>query len=389
MGRRWGKSTLGVNLLVDPALRGFPSAWFAPTYKMLHESWRAVTRIVEPVTAKRNAVEHRIDLITGGVLEMWSLDTPDVARGRKYARAIIDEAAMVRALQEAWEQVIRPTLADYRGDAWFMSTPKGFNYYHTLYELGQSPAHPDWMSWQMPTATNPFISAEEVAALEREQPSRVFRQEILAQFEAENEGALWSRQWIDDHRVRPEQVPPLVRLVVAIDPSGSRRGDEVGIVVAGLDERGHAYVLDDLSGKLGPDEWAHRALTAHDDRSGDHIVAEANFGGEMVEATIRAVGKDLGITAPVTLVTASRGKVLRAEPISVRYRQGLVHHVGLFPALENELCTWTPLDSYSPGRLDAAVWALTDLLDGLPAFRADDVQAAIDPDLAMDERLFA
>jgi len=343
---------------------------------MLLELWRAAAHTLEPAARRVSAAEHRIDLVTGGVLEMWSLTEPDVARGRKYARVVVDEAAMIPNLLAAWEEVIRPTLADYRGDAWFLSTPRGFNDYHRMYEWGQSPDYPDWMSWQMPTHSNPHISRDELDALERSMTDRRYRQEILASFEAENEGALWRREWIDESRVRsaPEH---LARVVVAIDPSGSKRGDDVGLVVAALGADSHVYVLDDLSGKLGPDEWARRALVAYDDHHADRIVAEANFGGEMVQSTIVAAGKDLGIVAPVKLVHASRGKAVRAEPIAVRYRNGEVHHVGRLPALENEMCLWSPMDAYSPGRVDALVWCCTDLLGVRPAPRVSPPPALV------------
>jgi phage terminase large subunit-like protein len=364
-GRRWGKSTLGLNRLLEPALAGGPVAYFAPTYKNLTEFWREAVRVLGPVTARANAAEHRLDLLTGGVLDMWSLDSPEVARGRRYRRVVLDEVAMVKELARAWDQVIRSTLADYSGDAWFMSTPKGFNDYHILYTLGQRDEYPDWASWQMPTSTNPHISPAELESLERDLPSRVFRQEILAQFEAENEGALWSREWIDRDRIPSGTQPELRRVVVALDPSGSRRGDEVGIVVCGIDARPQAYVLADLSAHLGPDDWAARAITAYEAHQADAIVAEANFGGEMVKSTIAAAAREMGSRPHIKLVQASRGKVVRAEPCSVLAMQGKVHHVGHLPELENELTSWTPLDSYSPGRLDALVWALTELmLDG-------------------------
>ena len=165
-GRRkhWGKTTLGVDLLVPPALEGKPVAWFAPTYKMLTEVWREVRRVFAPATARVSAQEHRLELVTGGVVDMWSLDTPNTARGRRYARAVMDEAAMVADLEDAWNAVIRPTLVDFKGDAWFLSTPKGYGFFRALYEAGQNPDRPDWASWQMPTTSNPHIDPEEVEA---------------------------------------------------------------------------------------------------------------------------------------------------------------------------------------------------------------------------------
>lgn len=187
-GRRYGKTTLEEDRLVHPALRGLPVAHFAPTYKMMAEVWRDMRRTLAPVIARVNAQQHRLELITGGVVEMWSLDTPDVARGRKYARVTVDEAAMIRHLEEAWTAVIRPTLADYQGDAWIASSPKGRNYFYRMYQLGQDPNEPDWASWQLPTAANPYIVVDEIEAMRRQMPERTFNQEVLAVFLESGDG---------------------------------------------------------------------------------------------------------------------------------------------------------------------------------------------------------
>lgn len=189
-GRRWGKTTLAVDRLAGPALAGFPVAYFAPTYKMLTEVWREVRRALQPVTERVSAQEHRLELKGGGVVDMWSLDNPDAVRGRKYKRAAIDEAAMVAALQEAWQAVIAPTLTDYEGDAWFFSTPKGMNFFNTLFNLGQDPEHPDWMSWHMPTVANPLINPKEVERWRLELPEAIFNQEYRAEF-LQHEGAVF------------------------------------------------------------------------------------------------------------------------------------------------------------------------------------------------------
>lgn len=180
-GRRWGKTTLGIDRIVHPALMGLPVGWFSPTYKMLAEVWREAVRLLRPVVRTINSQERRLELITGGVVDMWSLDTPDVARGRKYARVVIDEAAMVRGLKDAWQQVIRPTLTDYEGDAFFLSTPKGFNDFYELWAMGQEAAG-DFKSWRKPTTTNPHISPAEVGKAKRELPDHVFEQEYDAIF---------------------------------------------------------------------------------------------------------------------------------------------------------------------------------------------------------------
>jgi phage terminase large subunit-like protein len=187
-GRRFGKTTLGVNRLLLRALPGNPVAWCSPSYRMLTEVWRDVRRAAGPVLSRIDSQQHRLELLGGGVIEMWSLDQPDVARGRKYAEVIVDEAAMVRHLEEAWNAVLRPTLVDYRGGAWFLSTPKGLNFFKRLYDRGADPGYPDWAAWQMPTLSNPYIPADEVDDSRRTLPERTFAQEFNAVFlEAEGQ----------------------------------------------------------------------------------------------------------------------------------------------------------------------------------------------------------
>lgn len=181
-GRRFGKSTLIEDRLVGPALDGYPVAYFCPTYKMLQEVWRDVRRTLKPVAARVSEQQHRLELITGGVVDMWSLDSPDVARGRKYKRVAIDEAAMIRHLEEAWQAVIRPTLVDFAGDAWIGSTPKGRNFFWKMWMWGQDIGMGEWASWQLPTMANPYIEKGEVEGLRLTLPERTYRQEILAEF---------------------------------------------------------------------------------------------------------------------------------------------------------------------------------------------------------------
>lgn len=204
-GRRFGKSTLGLGQLIPPALEGMPVAYFAPTYKMMSDFWRDTERTVRPVVTRANASEHRLELMTGGIIDMWSLDVPDVARGRKYRRAIVDEAAMVAGLGEAWQSVIRPTLADYEGDAWFLSTPRGMNYFRTIYGYGQDPMRPEWASWQKPTSANPYIKPSEIEAMRHDLPERRFAQEVEAMFLDDGGGVF--RRVRDALRATPQHEP--------------------------------------------------------------------------------------------------------------------------------------------------------------------------------------
>lgn len=183
LGRRAGKTVLGQDRLIRPALKGLPVAWFAPTYRLLSEAWRSLQTTLYPVTAAINQTEHRLELVGGGVIECWSLDSPDAGRGRAYAAVVVDEAALVADLQRAWEQSIRPMLSDHRGSGWFLSTPRGINnYFHVLYQKGQGMFRGEWRSWQMPSSCNPHLPAEEIEAMKADMTEMSFQQEIEARF---------------------------------------------------------------------------------------------------------------------------------------------------------------------------------------------------------------
>jgi phage terminase large subunit-like protein len=199
------------------------------------------------------------------------------------------------------------------------------------------------------------------SVIKKYEGTRLGRQELLAELLLDTPGALWNLEAID--RARRDRVSDLQRIVVAIDPaiSSHEGSDETGIVVTGQDERGHGWVLEDLSGKYQPHEWARTAIEAYHRHSADRIVAEVNQGGDMVENTIRMIDPNV----PYSAVHASRGKFTRAEPIAALYEQGRVHHVGNFPQLEDQMTSFVPdIDrgkTGSPDRLDALVWALTEL----------------------------
>ena len=199
--------------------------------------------------------------------------------------------------------------------------------------------------------------------VQRYRGTRLGRQELDAELLDDMPGALWQRRSIEDARV--SELPVLVRIVVAIDPAAASNAeaDETGIIVAGRDIAGHGYVLEDRSGRYPPLEWALKAVEAYRAHNADRVVAEINNGGEMVEATLRAIDPAVAFTA----LRASRGKAARAEPVAALYEQKRVHHHGTLAQLEDQMCAFNSnfdraTAGYSPDRVDALVWALTELL---------------------------
>jgi phage terminase large subunit-like protein len=280
--------------------------------------------------------------------------------------------------EQAWDVVGAPMLLDNNGDAVFIYTPpslhsrstskardpqhasKMFLKFSTLMEAG----NPRYFSTSFSSHDNPYISKEALSEITGDMSALAYRQEILAEDVDEAPGALWHRRktlvgqqevlGIEDNRVMEH--PDLTKIVVGVDPSGSSSGDECGIIGGGIDSKRHHYTLKDVSVQGSPDMWARAACNLYHDLGADVLVAEINYGGEMVEKVIR----DTDPTVRIKLVTATRGKAIRAEPISALTERGQDHLVGSFPALENEMCLWVPGDK-SPNRLDAKVWMDTEL----------------------------
>ena len=216
------------------------------------------------------------------------------------------------------------------------------------------------------TFDNPHNPAAWVDRMRRRyEGTRLGRQELQGEVIDDVPGALWHRPVLEACRVYEDDVPDLARLVVAVDPAASSGpdADDTGIIVAGCGADAHGYILDDRTCHLAPEGWGQRVVRAYHNFDADKIVAEANNGGEMVEAVIRTVDPNV----PVKLVHASRGKQTRAEPVAALFgappkREPRVHLVGGHPELEDQLCTWVPGEEDSPDRLDALVWAITELM---------------------------
>lgn len=215
------------------------------------------------------------------------------------------------------------------------------------------------------------LSADFIADLES-LPERQKRRFLLGEYVSDDEQALWRRAYIKRSVMRDDGTYPveMVRIVIAIDPavSTSAGSDETGIVAVGLGKDGNGYVLADESGKFRPEEWATRAVSLYRSLDADKIVGEVNQGGDMVEAVLRAQAAGV----PYKAVRATRGKVTRAEPVAALYERGKMFHIGSFPDLEDQMCSVTTgfdpkVSGWSPDRVDALVWAVTELFPSLSA----------------------
>lgn len=311
-GRRWGKTTFATNRLLLPALHSQPVAWFSPTYKMMAEVWRDVRQALRPITATFSEQQHRITTTTGGVVDMWSLDQPDAARGRKYRRVVLDEAAMVRDLERAWQAVIRPVLVDYRGGAWFASTPKGFNYFKSLYDLGQDPAMTDWASWQQPTEANPYIPADEVVAARLMLPERTFAQEFLAHFLEDGGGVF--RRVLEAVRAEPQgRAVPGHRYAVGVD--WGKISDFTVLTV--LDTTLNAVVCVDRFNRIDYTVQKGRLVAVCERFTPDTIIAEQNsMGVPLIEDLVR-----FGLPVqPFQTTNASKAQAI--EALGLAFEQG-------------------------------------------------------------------
>jgi phage terminase large subunit-like protein len=304
--------------------------------------------------------KRRLTWPNGAIATCYSADEPQRLRGPQHDALIIDELAAWRRI-ETFDMAMFGLRLGERPRCVIATTPRPTKLIKELLSReGDDVVVTRGTSYENRANLAPDFFKKIVGKYEG---TRLGRQELLGEMLSDTPGALWNLTRIDELRRDSSYCPELARVVVAIDPAGSAEGDETGIVVAGVDADGHGWVLVDASGQYEPTQWAHRAVQLYHSCQADRIVAETNFGGGMVESTIRAVDRNV----PFRNVTASRGKAVRAEPIAALYEQGKVHHLGSFPELEDQQCEFTShfdraRAGYSPGRVDALCWALSDLM---------------------------
>ena len=298
--------------------------------------------------------KRRITFWNGAVGTTFSADEPDRLRGPNHDAAWADELAAWR-YPEAWEMLQFGLRIGLHPQVIVTTTPKPMPILKRLLETDDGSVHFTKGSTFDNRANLAESFLKEITA--RYEGTRLGQQELWAQMLDDSEGALWTRDNLED--TRTSKPPSMDRIVVGVDPaiSDTVTSDSTGIIVAGVGSDQHGYVLDDSTLRGSPHQWATAAVAAYHRYSADRIVAESNQGGDMVAATLRTVDKSI----PVKLVHASRGKKARAEPVAALYEQRRVHHVGFLAELEDQLCEWAGTGD-SPDRLDALVWALTDLM---------------------------
>lgn len=295
----------------------------------------------------------------GAIATAYSADKPDQLRGPQHDLAWGDEFAAWRYIDDTWSNADFGLRLGLNPCALLTTTPRPIK---QVRDLLVDPSCVVTRGSTFDNAGN--LPANTLDAMARKYGgTRLGRQELYAEILSDNPGALWKRADIEASRTTVK--PEMVRIVVGVDPavSSNEGSDETGIIVAGLGVDGDAYILDDASMKALPAKWARAVIASYSKFEADRVVGEVNNGGDLVEANIRSAegGREIAYKK----VHASRGKRLRAEPVSTLYEQGRVHHLGAFAELEDQMCQWDPsLNEGSPDRLDALVWALTDLMLG-------------------------
>ena len=295
-----------------------------------------------------------IRLHNGSKIVGFAAVNPERLRGPQFHRAWCDELAAWQ-YPEAFDQLMFGLRLGEKPQAVITTTPKPLPIIKKLLE--RDDVHVTRGS-TFENQANLSDSALEMMK-QRYEGTTLGRQELYAEIIEDVEGALWSPQIIEESRISQDTERELSQIIVAIDPAvtATENSDETGIVVVGRDHLNNFYVLEDLSGRHTADKWARIAINAFYDWEADRIVAEVNNGGDLVERLIRNSDPNV----PYRAVKATRGKLVRAEPISALYEQNRVHHMGTFPELESQMCTYTGQTTPSPDRLDALVWGLSEL----------------------------
>ena len=382
-GRGFGKTRLGAEWLAAKAIRNdgvrcaIVARTFADTRNVAVEGVSGILGILNEYNAVSswNRSNGIISLKNGSMIQTFSADIPDSLRGPQFHYAWTDELAAWQ-YEDTWNQLQFGLRLGDHPQTVITTTPRPTKLIKDLIKRDST----------VVTRGSTFENAENLSqsALVEMQAryagTRLGQQELFGEILDDNPGALWNRAMIDT--VRVTTLPPLMRVVIGVDPAvtSGEESDFTGIVAAGMSADGHYYILADDTLKASPDAWARKAINAFELHKADRIIAETNNGGDLVVHLLQQVNPNV----PVKKVTATRGKAVRAEPIASLYEQGRVHHVGYFADLETEMCEWEPgVSSKSPDRMDALVWALTELSEGSATMTALAAMAVFCPNCKM------
>lgn len=321
--------------------------------------------------------KRRLTWPNGARATLFSAEDFDSLRGPQFDGAWCDELCKWRYAREAWDNLQFGLRLGEHPRQIVTTTPRPMKLLKEIILRSDTAITKGSTMENLANLAPPFRKA----VIEKYEGTRIGRQELNAELLDDTPGALWNRTMLDELRITPVdnmtpvRLPDFVRVLVAVDPQkeAGEAAAETGIMVVGKTADGQGYLLEDLSINGTPEEWGRAAVRAYDDWAADKIVYEANQGGEMVAAVLRSAAKSLkedkertADFVPLKAVHATRGKYVRAEPISQLYEQKKVHHVGFFPELEDQLCEYTPDGNmgYSPDRMDALVWGFTELMVG-------------------------
>lgn len=370
-GRGFGKTRSGAGWVQERAYK-FPGRWMAMVARnaadardYMIEGPGGILKHARP--SERPIFEvskRRVTWPNGSYATIYTDEDPDQVRGFSGDTAWLDELAKYKHPVDVWDNLnfgMREASTD-QPRKLITTTPRPLALLRQI-ELDERTRTVIGSSYENRSNLDPKWFSNTLA---RYEGTRIGRQEIEAEILDDVPGALWSRRLLDEARVRT--APAMSRIIVAVDPAATsgEGANETGILVVGLAGDKCGYVLEDWSVRGTPDQWARKVVAAYRKYEADVIVAESNQGGEMVQMVIRSISD-----VPVKLVHASRGKYVRAEPISALYEQGRVHHVGFLPTLEDQMIMFTPEraanrdDGFSPDRVDALVWGLTELFPNI------------------------
>lgn len=362
-GRGWGKTRTGAEWIRQRVQQGYKKIALIGQTKadvrdtMIELGESSILNICPPhERPKFIPSKRRLQFPNGAVATVFSGDEPDQLRGPQHDTVWIDELAKFKYPQKTWDNMLFGLRVGKSPQVFVSTTPRPLP---IIRQLVNDPLNVIIRGTTYDNRDNlsPMFVAN---VLKKYEGTRIGRQELQGELLLDTPGALWTLALIEKHRVSkaPEG---LKRIVVPIDPeaTSTEGSSETGLVPVGTGSDGHYYVLHDFSLRGKPNVWGAKAILAYHDLQADLVIGEVNNGGEMIEAVI----KNLDATVNYKAVRASRGKLTRAEPISALYEQGKVHHVGAFPELEDQMCTYVPGEK-SPDRMDSLVWGITELSTG-------------------------